>query len=110
MLVDSGPSAGEGRLSGVTKSKRSVICEGDSDQNVDVFEFANRSGSAVLPRPVGSIKMIIGLYPCSSIEFIRHHGNDGARRYLEVCWFTNAEDNWLLILQNALQLACILRA
>jgi hypothetical protein len=84
VMVDSGSSAGEGRSTGVTRPRQSVIRDGDSDQQVEVFEFANRSGSAVLPRPVGAIKMIINLYPCSSSEFIRHHGEDGARRYLEV--------------------------
>jgi len=84
VMVDSGSSAGEGSSTGVTQPKQSVVREGDSDKHLQVFEFANRSGSAVLPRPVGAIKMIINLYPCSSSEFIRHHGDDGARRYLEV--------------------------
>ncbi len=43
---------------------------------------AGRSGTAVLPS-TGTIKQIMTSYYCSSPDFIRHHGEDGARVYLQ---------------------------
>lgn len=54
----------------------------NTDETDGIFPFARKSGSAVLPSPVAPIKMMVNVFPCSSAEFIEHHGEEGARRYI----------------------------
>ena len=84
VLVDAGESAGEGIMEGVPVPDARYIRKTDSDRQLKTFEFANRSGSSVLPDPVGSIKMVINLYPCDTDEFVNHHGEEGARAHWKV--------------------------
>ena len=46
--------------------------------------YSSTSGSAVLPRPVNCVKMAIRLYACSTRDYIRQHGRQGARAYLQM--------------------------
>ena len=91
VLVDAGDSAGEGIMEGVPVPDARYIRKTDSDRQLQTFEFANRSGTSVLPDPVGSIKMVINLYPCDTDEFVNHHGEDGARAHWKVLKLYRAE-------------------
>ena len=47
------------------------------------FPYAHVSGSATLTN-TGTIKMMMQIYASSTKDFIRHHGEDGAREYLKL--------------------------
>jgi glycine/D-amino acid oxidase-like deaminating enzyme len=48
-----------------------------------VFSFAQRSGTAVMPA-ASTIKMMVRLFASSAEDFISHHGEEGAARYLKL--------------------------
>lgn len=59
LVVDAGPAPGEG-------------CDD------------RKSGSATMNhQPISIIKMMTQVFACNSSEFIKHHGMEGARRYLQ---------------------------
>lgn len=87
VVIDAG-HAGVGITTPVKVVDKQFINSASSDYNLTEFKYANRSGTAVLPSPVSSIKMVINLYPCSTEEFIKHHGKDGAKAYLKVTCYT----------------------
>lgn len=45
------------------------------------------SGTAVMASPANTVKMVVQLYACSSVEYMRHHGKEGARAYLRLVSF-----------------------
>jgi glycine/D-amino acid oxidase-like deaminating enzyme len=78
IVLESG-TAGDG---GLNPSEAPAHARFEKD-NLHVFPFAQRSGSAVMPSaPV--IKMMVRLYASSSQDFIHHHGVEGAKRYLRL--------------------------
>ena len=59
LVVDAGPAPGEG-------------CDG------------RKSGSATMKHgPISKIKMMTQVFACDSSEFVKHHGMDGARQYMQ---------------------------
>lgn len=82
LLLEAG-RPGDGKLDSVKIPHGTFTREGDRTEPNDSFQFAERSGTAVLPS-VETIKMMVNLYASSSADFIRHHGEDGARRYLKL--------------------------
>lgn len=57
----------------------------NGDETDGVYNFAKKSGSSVLPSPASTVKMVLNGFPCPATEFITHHGEAGARRYLRLC-------------------------
>mmetsp|Transcript_9984 Transcript_9984/g.15072 ORF Transcript_9984/g.15072 Transcript_9984/m.15072 type:complete len:457 (-) Transcript_9984:25-1395(-) len=82
ILLEAG-SPGDGRTSYVVCSDQAHIKPGDCEDE-NVFAFAHRSGSAVLDATPGTVKMMVNLYASSTAEFCKHHGEEGARRYLSL--------------------------
>jgi glycine/D-amino acid oxidase-like deaminating enzyme len=82
LLLEAG-TPGDGRFEPIQPPPHASLREGDFGGEPEKnYQFAQRSGSAVLPAPASNIKMMVNLYPCSSADFCLHHGKDGARRYL----------------------------
>lgn len=76
---------GEGSASGTRIPSHAQLRDGDVDPgSLSVFPHARVSGSAVLQDPATSVKMIVNIYPCSSADFIAHHGKDGAVNFLKL--------------------------
>ena len=85
VMLEAGEYAGDGVKTPMPVADSQFLSTIDQGDGVVNFINATRSGTAVLDVPeVGSIKMIINLYPCSSKDFIKHHGEGGAETYLEV--------------------------
>jgi glycine/D-amino acid oxidase-like deaminating enzyme len=80
VLLEAG-SPGDGVAGGSKVPEHAFLTPHDTDEG-DQFSYAFKSGSAVLNDPVGTIKMIVNLYPSKTEDFCRHHGEEGARRYL----------------------------
>jgi hypothetical protein len=88
VMLEAGIIPGEGVRTAMTVADPQFLSSLDQEminnQGV-LYTYATRSGTAVLDDPdIGSIKMIINLYPCSSDDFIKHHGKEGAKAYLKV--------------------------
>lgn len=82
VLIEAG-IPGDGSFEIINAPNDGSYRQGDfGGENGNTFKFASRSGSACLPDPANKIKMMVNLYPSSSIDFCHHHGKDGARRYL----------------------------
>jgi glycine/D-amino acid oxidase-like deaminating enzyme len=73
LVLECGTS-GHGRFEGVT----SLPTSGES-----TFKHAYRSGTAVMPA-ASTIKMMVRLFASSCDDFISHHGEEGAKRYLKL--------------------------
>lgn len=59
-------------------------CSKESEhEDGNVFKFAHRSGSAVMPS-ASTIKMIVRLFASSTSDFIDHHGIEGAKKYIKI--------------------------
>jgi hypothetical protein len=84
VMLEAGVDAGDGVKTSMPVADEQFLSTSDRGDGLVDFINATRSGTAVLDYPVGSIKMIINLYPCSSKDFIKHHGEGGAKAYLEV--------------------------
>lgn len=85
VMLEAGVDAGVGVTTAMPVADPQFLSEIDQGDGLKTFIHATRSGTAVLDDPdIGSIKMIINLYPCSSKDFIKHHGKKGAKAYLEV--------------------------
>ncbi|EAR84802.1 FAD-dependent oxidoreductase (macronuclear) [Tetrahymena thermophila SB210] len=82
VIVDTGKS-GQGNDQGQTTSQHAYLREDDVNQS-RVFEYASKSGSAVMDYPTSTIKMMVNLYPSTSKDYIQHHGFNGAVRYLKL--------------------------
>ena len=96
VVLDQGV-VGEGESSASAAVGHASLRDGDLEAPWGTWRFhesaargaflgANSSGSAVYPVPVNAIKMIINLYPLSSRDFVRVHGEAGARRYLRLAF------------------------
>lgn len=70
LIIDAGPAPGEGY--GPRKSGTATL------KSIDVGT-ATPGGDRVYSR----IKMMTQIYTCDSGEFVKHHGVDGARRYMQ---------------------------
>jgi monoamine oxidase len=58
----------------------------ESSDDVEFEErFVRRSGSGCMDDGAERVKMMVNIYPCSSQQFVQHHGRSGARRYLAAC-------------------------
>jgi hypothetical protein len=86
-VIESGV-AGIGSSAGTKIVRHAQLREGD---NVNMegkiqnsFPTSKFSGTIVLPGDACSCKMIITVYPCSSEQFISHHGQDGAESFLKL--------------------------
>jgi len=84
VMLEVGVDAGDGVKTPMPVADKQFLSTIDEGDGLEEFINATRSGTAVLDDPVGSIKMIINLYPCSSKDFIKHHGEGGAETYLKV--------------------------
>jgi glycine/D-amino acid oxidase-like deaminating enzyme len=73
-------SCGDGSTNPVARLLGEIVEEGDEQS---VFAYAKRSGSAVMPS-ASTIKMMVRLFASSADDFIAHHGEEGARRYLKL--------------------------
>lgn len=80
VLLEAG-TPGDGVSSGSNIPRDAFLRPDDCDEE-NVFSFAQKSGSAVLEAPAGTIKMMVNLFPSDTASFCRHHGEEGARRYL----------------------------
>ena len=91
LIVDAGLAPGEGqadRKSGTatmttttTKKTRDDV-DGRRDDDVDDDDDGRTTTTTVGPA-FSRVKMMTQIYTCTSAEFIKHHGTDGARRYLQ---------------------------
>jgi glycine/D-amino acid oxidase-like deaminating enzyme len=74
---------------GVSVADRTAVCmdtKGNDNNAMPTafdLQFAKSSGTNVLPT-LRTIKQITRLYATSSQDFIKHHGKDGARKYLKL--------------------------
>lgn len=85
VMLEVGVDAGDGVKTAMPVADQQFLSTMDKGDGLVEFINATRSGTAVLDDPnIGSIKMIINLYPCSSKDFIKHHGEGGAETYLKV--------------------------
>lgn len=84
LLLENG-SPGDGYVDAVKIPCNTYTRDGDRLEPNESFQFAQRSGTAVLPI-ASCVKMICNLFCNSSSEFIRHHGVDGAKRYLRLAY------------------------
>lgn len=72
-VIDSG-RAGVGYSTGPAQSPDSL----------PIFPDKLYSGSAVMSEPTSTIKMMVSLFPSSSTDFMTHHGEEGAKRYIKL--------------------------
>ena len=85
VMLEAGEDPGVGVATAMPVADPQFLSKIDEGDGLVKFINATRSGTAVLDDPnIGSIKMIINLYPCSSKDFIKHHGEGGAETYLKV--------------------------
>jgi len=84
VMLEAGEDPGVGVATAMPVADKQFLSTIDQGDGLVNFINATRSGTAVLDDPVGSIKMIINLYPCSSKDFIKHHGKEGAEAYLKL--------------------------
>ena len=84
VLLETG-SPGDGSMDPVQIPNDTFTRDGDRTEDGNVFRFGHRSGTAVLPT-ASCVKMIANLFCSSSTEFIRHHGVEGAERYLRLAY------------------------
>ena len=78
---------GRGAPTGRPLVEHALIRDGDvdvEDTETTAFPFARKSGTAVFDDPVSAMKMMLVIFPCSSSEFVSHHGIEGAKRYLRL--------------------------
>lgn len=52
------------------------------------------SGTAVMASPANTIKMVIQLYACSSAEYVRLNGKEGAQAYLRSASSQTQDQTW----------------
>lgn len=83
-VIESG-EIGRGGVDGKPLVSHGVVREGDIEEG-GIFSFAKSSGTAVFADPVSAIKMIVNVFPCSADAFIRNHGVEGARMYLQLAY------------------------
>lgn len=72
--------SGNGKIQAVPRIPGEIVENGDEATS---FAFAHRSGSAVMPS-ASTIKMMVRLFASSADDFIAHHGEEGAKRYLKL--------------------------
>ncbi|EAR87671.1 FAD-dependent oxidoreductase (macronuclear) [Tetrahymena thermophila SB210] len=84
VILDAG-QCGQGSSQGKVSEDHAFIREDDIYQGRE-FQHARKSGTAVLDKPASRIKMMVNIYPCTSEYFMSHHGEQGARRYLKLCY------------------------
>lgn len=82
VLLEAG-SPGDGVAGGSKVPEHAFLTPNDTDECGE-YAYAFKSGSAVLDDPVGTIKMIVNLYPSKTEDFCSHHGEEGAKRYLSL--------------------------
>lgn len=71
---------GVGRSQPIARSSTDKI---ENENEETAFAFSQRSGSSVMSA-ARTIKMMVRLFASSASDFISHHGEDGARRYLKL--------------------------
>jgi monoamine oxidase len=84
LVLDCG-RAGEGSMTPTTAPPHSAVTAGNLPHDGDAGEYmhAGRSGSGVM-RNTRAIKMMITMYRTPTVDFIKHHGEAGARLYLQI--------------------------
>jgi glycine/D-amino acid oxidase-like deaminating enzyme len=84
VILDCG-RAGEGVKGNTKLPDHAQIRSGDLDSpNSLNLAFARTSGSAVLPSPASTVKMMINVFNCTTTQFIANNGEECAKHYLDL--------------------------